>query len=98
MPMASERIPILVTKTDKTRFTKKAKSFGFTSISEFARAAMDRFHTSPEDEAALAHMLARVQAGTRQTEQSLDQALAYCDASNARMEDLARWMKENGYQ
>lgn len=98
MATSTERIPILVTKTDKSRFTKKAKSFGFSSISEFARTAMDRFRQNTEEEATLAKMLEQIQAGTRATEQSLDQTLMYCDASNARMARLDEWMKEQGYR
>jgi len=97
MAAATERIPIVVTKTDKTRFSKKAKSLGFESISDFARTAMDRFRPTEGDDVALSALFEQVKVGTRHTEQSLDQTIAYCDASNQRMEQLAHWMRQKGY-
>ncbi len=98
MPPATERIPILVTKVDKTRFAKKAKTFGFGSISEFARTAMDRFTSRDDDAAALTALFKEVQAGTIRAERSLDETIAFCDASNKRMDALDAWMREKGYR
>lgn len=98
MPTATERIPILVTKTDKSRFAKKAKSYGFNSISEFARTAMARFrHQEQEEEAAFDALLTKVKEGTRLAEEAIDRTIAHCDASNERMAKLDIWMKEKGY-
>lgn len=98
MPAATERIPVLVTKVDKSRFAKKAKSYGFHSISEFARTAMARFrHDEQEEEAAFDALLANVKQGTRLAEQALDRTIAHCEASNRRMAQLDAWMKEKGY-
>lgn len=98
MPTATERIPILVTRTDKSRFAKKAKSYGFSSISEFARTAMARFNNkTQEEEAAFDVLLSKVKEGTRTAEQAIDHTIAHCDASNLRMAQLDVWMKEKGY-
>lgn len=98
MPTATERIPILVTKVDKGRFTKKAKTFGFSSISEFARTAMARFSPdTQQEEEAFDALLVKVKEGTRVAEQAIDQTIAKCDASNARMAQLDAWMKKEGY-
>lgn len=98
MPTATERIPVLVTKVDKSRFAKKAKSCGFSSISEFARTAMARFdEKAQEEEAAFDALLSRVKEGTRTAEQAIDHTIARCDASNHRMAQLEIWMKEKGY-
>lgn len=97
MPAATERIPVLVTKVDKSRFAKKAKSYGFRSISEFARTAMARFRQDEEEEAAFDALLANVKQGTRLAEQALDRTIAHCEASNRRMAQLDAWMKEKGY-
>lgn len=97
MPTATERIPILVNKVEKARFSKKARSLGFESLSEFARTAMEHFQQSDDEEAALSALFAQVKAGTRKTAQNLDETIAYCDASNKRMQDLAAWMREQGY-
>lgn len=98
MPTATERIPVLVTKSDKDRFAKKAKSCGFPSISEFARTAMSRFRKDErEEEAAFEALLKKIKSGTEGAEQAIDRTLAHCDASNTRMALLTHWMKDKGY-
>jgi hypothetical protein len=98
MPTATERIPVLVTKQDKTRFEKKAKTFGFPSISEFARRAMNGFNpNTTEEEAAFDALLKTIKEGTREAEKQLDHTLAVCDASNRRMAAIDNWMREKGY-
>ncbi len=98
MPTATERIPVLVTTVDKSRIAQKAKSFGFPSISEFARTAMSRFRKDElEEEAAFEALLKKAQEGTREVEKAIDRTLAHCDASNTRMAHLANWMKDKEY-
>jgi hypothetical protein len=97
MAAATERIPILVTKTDKARFTKKAKTYGL-SISEFARMAMDRFNPAAKDEEqALDGLLRQVKRGSAEAERALDDALTFCAQSNARLANLDAWMRKKGY-
>lgn len=97
MANATERIPILVTKTDKARFTKKARTFGL-SISEFARTAMDRFDpTAEEDEKALDGLLEQIKRGSAEAERALDEALSFCAQSNNRLAKLDAWMRKKGY-
>jgi hypothetical protein len=61
---ATERIPVLVTKSDKAKFARKAKTYGL-SLSEFARTAMDRFDPSTDVEAeALDEVLKQLRTGT----------------------------------
>ncbi|MCC6900850.1 MAG: hypothetical protein IT377_17860 [Polyangiaceae bacterium] len=98
MAAATERIPILVTKADKARFARKAKTHGF-SLSEFARVAMDRFDPSSDEEAqALEQVIQQLRAGTAEAERSLDEALRHCAESNARLARLDAWMREQGYR
>lgn len=97
MPTAMERIPILVTKTDKGRFANKAKSCGFHSVSEFARTAMEGFAPPTQDDAALDALLADVKTRTRELERSLEKTIRFCDGSNTRMEALSDWMRREGY-
>lgn len=95
---ATERIPILVTKSDKAKFVRKAKTHGL-SLSEFARAAMDRFDPSTDVEAeALEQVLKQLRAGTAEAEQSLEDALQYCAESEARLAKLDSWMRQHGYR
>jgi hypothetical protein len=97
MATASERIPILVTKADKARFAKKARTFGL-SISEFARATMDRFDpAAEEEEKALDGLFEQVKRGSAEAERALDDALAFCAQSNARLAKLDDWMRKKGY-
>jgi hypothetical protein len=97
MATATERIPVLVTKTDKIKFTKKAKTHGL-SISEFARAAMEQFNPNQvHEEDALAPLLRQVKDGTEKAERSLAEALEFCTGSNARLARLDAWMREHGY-
>ena len=97
MATATERIPILVTKTDKARFTKKARTFGL-SISEFARTAMDRFDPAEEEEEkALDGLFEQIKRGSVEAEKALDDALAFCAQSNARLAKLDAWMRKKGY-
>ncbi len=97
MTTATERIPILVTKADKAKFARKAKSFGL-SISEFARTAMDSFDSTDDDEvAALSGMIDQIRIGTAESEKALGNALSYCTASEARLRTLDAWMREQGY-
>ncbi|RPI46892.1 MAG: hypothetical protein EHM59_06165 [Betaproteobacteria bacterium] len=98
MTAATERIPILVTKSDKARFARKAKTHGL-SLSEFARAAMDRFDPSTDAEAdALDQVLKQLRIGTAEAERSLDAALQYCAESEARLAKLDAWMRQQGYR
>lgn len=98
MATATERIPILVTKSDKAKFVRKAKTHGL-SISEFARAAMDSFDGSSKDEEqALERLLEQLRDGTAEAERSLDAALEYCAQSNARLARIDAWMREQGYR
>jgi hypothetical protein len=98
MAAATERIPVLVTKSDKARFEKKARSCGFDSISAFARQAMDTFTpTTAQSEQTFAVLLKEVKEGTKCAEARLDRTIAVCNASNQRMADVEIWMKQKGY-
>ena len=98
MATASERIPVLVTKVDKSRFEKKAKRLGFRSIGDFARQAMTGFNPKRvEEEAAFDALLKNVKDGTKQAERRIDQTLKACRDSNQRMAQLDAWMRLNGY-
>lgn len=95
MAVTTERIPILVSKADKAKFTKKAKAIGL-SMSEFARIAMDKFDPTREnEEKALDVLLEQVKRGTVESDKILDRALAFCAESNARLAKLDAWMRKN---
>lgn len=59
---------------------------------------MDHFDPTDDDEiAALAGMIEQIRRGTAEAEKALDDALAYCSASEKRLHALGAWMLEKGY-
>jgi hypothetical protein len=98
MATATERIPILVSKADKAKFARKAKTRGL-SISEFARAAMESFDdASKKEEQALERLMLELREGSLEAARSLDAALEFCAQSNARLARIDAWMREQGYR
>ena len=94
---ATERIPILLTKADKSRFARKAKSCGLT-ISEFARMAMDQFDPADAvEQSALEAMIVQIRRGTDEAVTAVENALTFCAASNERLSTLDAWMREKGF-
>ena len=91
MATATERVPVLMTATEKKRIARQAQKAGI-SIGEYLRRAAASF-SSEEDEEALARLLAQVQRSTAAAGIAVDDALAYVDESNKRiaaMEAAAR--------
>jgi hypothetical protein len=83
MSTATERIPVLVTKTQKERLTARAKAAGL-STGEYLRRAGDAY-SPEEDNALLEGLLAQVTKTTLQAERAIDEALAYVEASEKRI-------------
>lgn len=83
MATATERIPILVTSTEKGQIAKMAKSAGL-SMGEFLRRAAASFRPS-EDEKMLEGMIDQMNKTTAQASAAIDKALAFVDASNRRI-------------
>ena len=97
MRTETERIPIVVTKAEKARFARKAKSCGL-SISEFARTAMDHFDPmEAAGQGALEGMITQIRRGTEEAVAAVDAALKFCAASDRRLNKLDAWMREKGY-
>lgn len=91
MATATERVPVLMTATEKKRIARQAQKAG-VSIGEYLRRAAAAF-SPEEDEEALAGLLARVERSTAAAGIAVDDALAYVDESNKRiaaMEAAAR--------
>jgi len=83
MATATERIPVLVTKTEKSNIIKKAKRAGL-STGEYMRQAAKRFQTA-EDNDMLENMIEQMLGATNKAERSIDEAIAYVEASNQRI-------------
>ena len=88
MATASERIPVLVTATEKGQIAKMAKAAGL-SMGEFLRRAAASFRPS-EDERILEGMVEQMNKTTLQASAAIDRALAFVDASNKRIAALER--------
>ena len=83
---ASERIPLLVTPSQKALFIKKAKASKLT-VNEFVRRAAEVYNPSDDDE-ALMRLVAQVKQTTHEATVALDAALKSCAESNRRIADM----------
>ena len=83
---ATERIPLLVTPTQKALFTKKARASKLT-VNEFVRRAAEVYNPSDDDE-ALIRLIAQVKQTTNEATAALDAALMSCADSNRRIADM----------
>jgi len=83
---ATQRIPLLVTPTQKALIAKKAKASKLT-VNEFVRRAAEVYNPEDDDE-ALSRLVAQVKQTTHEATAALDAALKSCAASNRRIADM----------
>jgi hypothetical protein len=83
MAIATERIPVLVTATEKGQIAKMAKDAG-VSMGEFLRRAASSYRPSEED-SMLIGMMDQMNKTTAQANAAIDDALAFIEASNQRI-------------
>jgi hypothetical protein len=83
---ATERIPLLVTPTQKALFIKKAKASKLT-VNEFVRRAAEVYNPNDDDEALL-RLVVQVKQTTNLANAALDAALKSCADSNKRIADM----------
>jgi len=88
MATATERIPVLVTATEKGQIAKMAKAAGL-SMGEFLRRAAAAFRPS-EDDAMLEGMIDQMNKTTAQANSAIDKALAFVEDSNKRITEMER--------
>lgn len=88
MATATERIPVLVTATEKGRITRMAKAAGL-STGEFLRRAATSFRPS-DDDRLLDGMIGQINKTTAQTNTAIDKALALIEASDKRIAAMER--------
>jgi len=86
MEAATQRIPVLVTPTEKVRIAKKAKDAG-VSMGEYLRQAEAAFRPS-DDEEVLEGMIDQVLKTTEQASRAIDEALTFVETSNRRIDCL----------
>lgn len=88
MATATERIPVLVTQTEKAQIAGMARNAGI-SMGEFLRRAASAYQPS-EDETILLGMIEQMNRTTVQASAAIDSALALVEASNARIAAMER--------
>lgn len=88
MATATERIPVLVTATEKGQIAKMAKAAGL-SMGEFLRRAASSFRPN-EDDRMLEGMIDQMNKTTAQANEAIDRALAFVEASNRRIAKMER--------
>ncbi len=88
MPTATERIPVLVTPTEKGRIAKMAKDAGL-SMGELLRRAVSTYQSSEED-ALLEGMITQMKKTCAQANAAIDEALAFVETSNKRIAAMER--------
>lgn len=86
MGVVSERLPVLLTREQKTAISRKAREAKMT-MGEFLRRAAEAYRPD-EDEARLAGMVEQVKKTAREANAALDDALSYVTASNKRIAAL----------
>lgn len=89
MATNSARIPLLVSEDEKARIAAAAAAAG-VSVGEYLRRAVAAYRPDDEDEAALAAMIGQLDLATERAERAIDDALAFVEASNARIERMER--------
>lgn len=86
MATATERIPVLVTVSEKGQIAKMAKDAGL-SMGEFLRRAASSYRPSEEDK-MLDGLIDQMNKTTAQANAAIDEALAFVEASNKRIVEM----------
>lgn len=81
--MATARVPVLMTETEKARIVKKALQAGI-STGEYMRRAADSFSPS-NDDTVLEGMIDQMLKATDRAEKTIDDVLEFVAASNERI-------------
>jgi len=86
MAMATERIVVQVTPTQKKAISSAAKRLGL-NVSELMRQAAQGFQPK-SDNGDIDALIERVNASTKEANDALDDALAFVKESNKRIEAM----------
>lgn len=86
MAIATERVPVLMTPTEKKRVIAKAKKAGLT-MGEYMRRAAATYRPTDDDK-TLGVMIDAMNRATDNAEKAIDDALAFVAASNKRIKAM----------
>ncbi len=87
MATMTKRITVLVTAAEKRRIARLAKSAGL-SMSQFMRQAAASFNPSDDDK-ILEALFDQLDKSLKKTSTTVDDALAFIEASNQRIDALS---------
>lgn len=93
MAVATERIVVQVTPTQKKAISSTAKRLGL-NVSELMRQAAQGFQPKSDDDADLGALIERVDQSTREANAALDEAFAFVQESNKRIEALSKGRRQ----
>ena len=88
MATATERIPVLVTRAEKTRIAETARAAGL-SMGEFLRRSASAFSPA-EDTKILEGMIGQMNRSTQQAGAAIDDAIAFVESSTRRIAAMER--------
>ncbi len=88
MATATERIPVLVTATEKSKIAEMAKDAGI-SMGELFRRAASAYQPS-EDDRIIQGMIDQMNKTSAQANAAIEEALAFVEASNKRIAAMER--------
>ena len=94
MSVATERIPVLVTRREKAEIAKMAKASGLSMGEVLRRGVKALRASSAEDEKLLLGMIDQMNKSTERASKAMDEMLAYVEASNHRIEAMERHAKK----
>lgn len=86
MATITERVPLLMTPTEKSKVVSNAKNAGI-AISEYIRRAIDSYQPV-EDDKALEAMIDQMNKATANTEKTIDEVLLFVNESNKRISKM----------
>jgi len=87
MATATERVPVLMTPSEKKRVVSKAKKADVTT-GEYIRRAVEAYQPGDDDNKALEAMIEQMNKATENAEKSIDDALVFVAASNQRIKEM----------
>lgn len=89
---ATERIPVLVTPSEKNNFVIKAKNAGI-STSEYMRRAAE-WYTPANELSDIETMIDKMNEATQNAEKKIDETLAFIYQSNVRIAEMEQAASE----
>jgi hypothetical protein len=96
MSIVTERIPVLVSRKEKSEIAKRAKAAG-VSMGEYLRRGAKAYRSSaPEEERLLLGLIDRMNRSTDEARTAIEELLRTVEASNRRIEATEHRARKRG--